>query len=190
MKFTSGLLLLLLFPDFTSAELRYDSVSASYSVTKIEGPFEDAESFSIGTTKGVTPNLYFGAGYNVGTVDTGLSQGDVETKGGLVSIGFHAPIASRMDGIVSTTVSRSSSEFSGIDTKANSSSISAGIRAEVSSAIETGISASYFDSDFTSDTIIWVTVGFKVTRDLQINFGGAVHSDSDPTASLGLTFFY
>lgn len=194
-------LLGLFIPVIASAELNYDAIDIGYSKTSESGS-ADLNMLNFGISKGISSNVFLQGGYSTGSMASGTSFGDISASGWSVGGGFHTPIKTDVDLIVSANFGQSTASLAGISISGNGHGVGIGIRAAITPQLEGTLGGNYtsfsVNSSTTTSTGISGELGFNVTPQLQLVVGldsdsnspQAGASYSTQTVSFGARFFY
>ncbi|MEQ1525173.1 MAG: hypothetical protein ABL911_00290 [Gallionella sp.] len=189
----------LLTPAIASAELSYDAAQLSFERLSQSGK-RDLNMTNFNLTKGISSNVFLEGEYQTGKQATGTSFGDVSAKGWILGAGYHTPITTNTDFIVTGRYRKITSSAAGTSLTGDSRILGIGIRSEFTPQFEGGLSASYASSTVgsssstTSMTGVKFQLGFKVMPQFQLMAGLASNqSGSAPavnTVDIGIRFFY
>lgn len=189
----------LLTPAIASAELSYNAAQLSFERMSQSGK-RDLNMTNFNISKGISSNVFLEGEYKTGKQATGTSFGDVAVKGWILGAGYHTPIQTNTDLIVTGRLRRITASIAGVSSTVDSRILGIGIRTEITPQFEGGLSANYASSTVdssssaTSMTGVKFQLGFKVTPQFQLMAGVASNSSgsapSVSTADVSARFFY
>ena len=196
-KLTTVIVLATLFtPLIASAELSYDAAQLSYERMSQSGK-RDLNMTNFNLSKGITNNVFLDGKYGTGKQATGTSFGDATAKEWAIGAGYHTPIQTNTDFIITGRFRKVTATVAGTSSTGDSRILGLGIRTEITPQFEGSLGASYVSSSVGSSTTTATSVngelGFKVTPQFQLIAGlGYLSAGSNPTHSIdiGVRFFY
>lgn len=186
----------LLTPAIASAELSYDDAQLSFAKLSKSGG-NDLNMTYFNLSKGITSNVFLDGKYGTGKQATGTSFGDATAKEWAIGAGYHTPIQTNTDFIITGRFRQVTASLAGVSVTGDSRVIEIGIRTEFTPQFEGSLGANYASSSVGSSTSTATTVnaelGFKVTPQFQFIAGlGAISGGSTPThiIDVGARYFY
>jgi len=190
----------ILIPTMASAELSYDSAQISQLTVSSSGN-ADLKMLNFAVSKGITSNVFLAGGYGTGSMASGTSLGDISFNGLSLVAGYHTPIQTNVDFIVSGGLAQATVKFAGLTFTGNGPIVEAGIRAEITPQFEGKLVGRYgsisFDSVTATTTGINAELGFKIVPQFQLfagvgsfNTSANGSSSSSSAVEIGARLFY
>lgn len=187
-------LAILLTPTIASAELSYDHVQLGYEQLSKSGS-NDLNMTNFNLSKGITDNIVLDGKY--GMEKHATSYGDLSTKDMAVGVGYHSPIQTNTDFIVTGRLRQVTASLAGASSTGDSRILGLGIRSEFTPQFEGRLDVNFASytvgSSTNTSTEARGELGFKITPQLQLIAGlGAISAGSNPTHifNVGVRYFY
>jgi hypothetical protein len=186
----------LLIPAIASAELSYDSVGVDYIKMSQSGT-PDLTMLGLSVSKGFSNNIFLGGSFGNGKQSSGTSFGDVTVNDWSLGAGYHTPLQTNLDLIISVNFEQATAKLAGVSVTGNGHGISIGVRNEFTPQFEGSLTGTYTSSSVNSSTSTSTgfdaELGFKITPQFQLV--GSLGTDSSSgtnttTTMLGGRFFY
>lgn len=187
----------LLIPAIASAELSYNHVQLNHERISKNG-IRDLSMSHFNTSKEIASHIYLDGKYGTGTQNTGSASGDASAKEWVIGAGYHTPIQTYADLVITAHFRQITTSASGASSIGKGRVLGIGARIAISPQFEGLISTTH-----TSSTAASVTnnayranaeLGFRVTPQFQLIFGFATNAfrwESPVRAvDVGMRYFY
>lgn len=186
----------LLTPLIASAQLSYDDAQLSFAKLSKSGG-NDLNMTYFNLSKGITSNVFLDGKYGTGKQATGTSFGDATAKEWAIGAGYHTPIQTNTDLIITGRFRKVTATVAGVSATGDSRIVGLGIRSEITPQFEGSLGANYASSSVGSSTTtatgVNAELGFKVTPQFQLIAGvESISAGSSPTHTIdiGMRYFY
>lgn len=148
-------------------------------------------------SKGISSNVFLDGKYGTGKQATGTSFGDATAKEWAIGVGYHTPIQTNTDFIITGHLRKVTATVANASSTGDSRILGLGIRSEITPQLEGSLGANYASSSVGSSTTtatgVNAKLGFKVTPQFQLMAGvGYLSAGSNPThtVEIGARYFY
>lgn len=161
----------LLIPAIASAELSYDAVGMDY-IKMSQGGSPDLTMLGLSASKGISNNVFLDGSFGNGKQSSGTSFGDVTINAWSLGAGYHTPIQTNLDLVMSVNFGQAAAKLAGVSVTGNSHGISIGVRNEFTPQVEGSLTGTYTSSSVNSSTSTSTgfdaELGFKITPQFQL----------------------